>query len=190
MTALAAAQRKCAVSKARAALLCGVALLVASACQSLTPSSRPRSQVISTVGVVEDTEEHSDRLVIRLVGGQVWERPKDQFRIIYQAGSSPTLFVAGLDSKGTYVLLIGSLPGLPQECRYALGVSGRDWGDAVEAGGSLWPKAPNFRGSVTVGMEYPKDVRFCLNDHAQVESAVVPSPSEGTDSVPSASVGG
>jgi hypothetical protein len=124
------------------------------------------------VGLVRTTEEFADRLVVRLVDGRVWERRKDQFRMVYRFGTSPDLFVAGEDTQGTYTLLIGGLPGLPEGC-HAIGHGGRDWGDAIEAEGLLWQKSPIYPlNSLSVGAAYPKEVQFCLDEQARVESFV------------------
>jgi hypothetical protein len=124
------------------------------------------------VGTIEATEEYADRFLVRLVDGRVWERPHDQFRVPYRLGSSPLLFVAGRDTQGTYILLIGSLPGLPDDCRYPIGHGGREWGDAIEAEGFLWQKSPSFPASaIPIGIAYPKSVQFCLDEQARVESS-------------------
>ena len=125
------------------------------------------------VGVVQSFEEYADRLIVRFVGGRVWERPKDQYRVTTISGESPDLLVAGQDAEGTYVMLIGGLDWLPEACRFTIGHGGRDWGDAIETEGLLWPKSPLFPpSSLSVGTGYPKEVGFCLDEQARVESFV------------------
>ncbi len=133
------------------------------------------------MGVVASFEEGATRLIVRLVGGRVWERPSGQYRVTYVFGESPDLLVAGQDAEGTYVMLIGGLPWLPKECRFTIGHGGRDWGDAIETEGLLWQKSPLFPpSSLSVGAEYPKEVQFCLDEQARVESlAVRPPQSDG-----------
>lgn len=164
------------------AVLSGTLLLVPLAC---APSpSRPPSQSIVTVGVVRSFEEYADRVIVRFVGGRVWERPKDQYRVTYVFGESPDLLVAGQDAEGTYILLIGGLPWLPKECRFTIGHGGRDWGDAIEAEGLLWQKSPIYPpNSLSVGAAYPKEVQFCLDEQGRIESFVTRQP-PGSDGAP------
>jgi hypothetical protein len=145
--------------------------------------SRPPPQTIETVGVVRSFEEGANGLVVQFVEGRVWERPKGQYRVSYDFGEVPQLLVAGQDDQGTYIMLIGGLPWLPEDCRFTIGRGGREWGDAIETEGLLWPKSPLFSlSSLSVGTEYPKDVQFCLDEQARIESFVTRP--QGSDEAP------
>jgi hypothetical protein len=127
------------------------------------------------------SSEGDERTTYSLVDGRTWVRPNDQFRILYELQSGATLFVAGSDNDGEYVLLIGGQDGLPAACRYALRYGGRDWGDSIESQNLLWEKAPAFVGlngpDLQSGSAYPDNAGFCLNDKAQVTSVYLAEPS-------------
>lgn len=160
--------------------------LVVGACDQAVPT-RPPDQQLDTVGTLADMSVGEDRAWYNLADGTTWSRPTDQFRVLYDLPSRTTLFVAGIDGQGEYVLLIGGMDGLPEDCPYALRYGGREWGDAIEAQGLLWPKANGFRAlngsSPAVGEEYPGDPGFCLDDQARVTSVyvVVPPSDPSTD---------
>lgn len=153
--------------------------LIVGACGQAVPT-RPPGQQLDTVATLAGLSVSEDRAWYDLADGTTWSRPTDQFRVLYDMPSTTTLFVAGVDGKGEYVLLIGGQEGLPENCPYALRYGGREWGDAVEAQGLLWPKANGFTAlngsSPGVGEAYPGNAGFCLDDQARVTSVYVVAP--------------
>lgn len=151
------------------------------------PPVKPPPPVIETIGVLAGLAEFDGRVRYSLADGRQWDRPKDQFRILYDMPGRDTLFVAGADSVGAYVLLVGSQDGLPVDCRYALRYGGTDWGDSIASQGLLWPKADTFvplpdgPGS---GSDYPSNAAFCLDDRGSVTSVYLAVPPEDEDSAP------
>lgn len=148
---------------------------------------KPPPPVIDTIGVLAGLAEFDGRIRYSLADGRQWDRPKDQFRILYDMPGRDTLFVAGTDRIGAYVLLVGGQDGLPVGCRYALRYGGTDWGDSVASQGLLWPKAdglvplPNGPGS---GSDYPSNAAYCLDDRGSVTSVYLAVPPDDGDSAP------
>jgi hypothetical protein len=144
------------------------------ACGTTGPiSTRPPLRDLETVGLLETEELYADHRVFRLKGGQVWDRPNDAFRVAYEQPAGSTLFVAGSDAEGTFVLLIGGQDGLPSTCEHAIGYGGRDWGNAIEAEGFLWTKSAAYAGpDLPIGAELPSTVRVCLNERAHATAVV------------------
>lgn len=135
--------------------------------------TRPPLPILDTVGVLAGDEAYADHRVFRLTSGRVWDRPNEAFRIAYDRAARSTLFVAGADSEGVFVLLIGGQEGLPAACEHAIGYGGHDWGDAIEAEGFLWRKSPTYAGPVlSIGTELPTTVRVCLDERAQATTIV------------------
>ena len=140
---------------------------------------RPPTPNVEKVGIVVGGRESNESMTFTLGDGTAWTRRIGQFRFKYRAEGDRTLFVAGTDQEGTYVYLIGNQQGLPPECKYALRYGGREWGDAIESHGLLWPKAPNFVGieaGPSYGAEYPQNAGLCLDDHARVTSVYLAQP--------------
>jgi hypothetical protein len=136
------------------------------ACGQQTPS-RPSPIAIHTIGLLADEQVYKDHTVYVLADGRRWDRPNAAFRIAYQAQSDSTLFIAGEDGQGTYVLLVGGQDGLPADCKHAIGNGGVDFGDGIAAEGFLWRKAPTYQGAPS-GTVYPSTIRFCLDDEGRV----------------------
>ena len=94
---------------------------------------------------------------------------------------SRTLFVAGTDTEGTFVALVGSQDGLPDECPFAVRYGGREWVDAIESQGVLWQKAPGFErpgfeSEVNLpagGDPYPDNAVLCLDGDARVSRVML-----------------
>jgi hypothetical protein len=152
-------------SRVGTVLLIGAAV---TACGAPLPS-RPSPIAIETIGLLADEQIYADHTVFILADGRRWERPNDEFRIAYQAPAGSTLFIAGTDSRGTYVLLVGGQDGLPAQCQHAIGYGGVDFGDGVAAEGFLWRKAPAYQGGAA-GTVYRTTTRFCLDDQGRVAS--------------------
>ena len=160
-------------------LAAGLTLLAVAGACSVSLPVRPADQSIEKIGVVTGGTDSQDRTTYTFADGSAWDRPKDQYRVIYDLMGRQTLFVAGTDQDGTYVLLVGSQDGLPADCAYALRYGGREWGDAVESQGLLWPKAEAFTGLAVqpgVGAEYPGNAGFCLDDRGQVTAVYLAEP--------------
>jgi hypothetical protein len=147
-----------------------VLVAVLAACGVPAPSS-PRWVSIETVGILADERVYADHTEYILSDGRMWTRQNDGFRIAYQAPSGSTLFVAGSDDDGAYVLLVGGQDGLPPECAHAIGYGGTDLGSGVAVEGFVWPKAPGFAGE-TIPTTYPTTTRFCLDDQARISGHV------------------
>lgn len=159
--------------------------LVVAGC-SAVPATRPDFPEFQAVGVLSGIEAFEARTVYTLADGRTWDRPNDQFRVAYDMPAAQTLFVAGQDQEGLYVLLIGSQQGLPADCLYSLRYGGREWGDAIESQGFLWHKASSFAGLATTpaaGADYPDNTLFCFNADAEVTAALQAVPNS-SDSAP------
>lgn len=154
---------------------------------------RPAGPQLDVVSPLLGQTISEDRVWYTLGNGTTWSRSVGQFRVLYDLPSTTTLFVAGTDEAGEYVLLIGGQDGLGPDCPYALRYGGREWGDAIEAHGLLWPKATDFRTpdglGASVGEMFPGNVGFCLDDAAFVTSAYLAEPSTKEELSPSASAG-
>jgi hypothetical protein len=153
---------------------------------------KPAPPNLDTVGPLAGVSEGAESITYTLADGTVWAQPRDQFRILYDMPSGPTLFVAGTDRHGRYVLLIGGQDGLPDECTYALRYGGTEWGDSIESQGLLWAKAKGFAplpDGPTSGGEYPGNAGFCLDDHGAVTSVYLATPTD-EDSGPAPSAEG
>ncbi len=151
----------------------GRAVLMAAAvaaCGAPAPSHPPRI-AIETVGLLADERVYADHTEYELQDGRTWARPNDEFRIAYQAPSGSTLFIAGADDGGPYVLMIGGQDGLPPECTHAIGYGGTDLGDGIAVEDFLWPKAPGYAGDLSP-TTYPTTTRFCLDDQGRVAARV------------------
>ena len=160
-------------------LAVGLTLMAIAGACSVSLPVRPAAPSIEKIGIVTGVNAYTDRTTYTFADGSAWDRPNDQYRVIYDLMGRQTLFVAGTDQDGTYVLLVGSQDGLPVDCAYALRYGGRDWGDGVESQGLLWPKAAAFAGLAvqpTVGTEYPGNAGFCLDDRGQVTSVYLAEP--------------
>ncbi len=163
-------------------LAVGLTLMAVVAACGVSLPVRPAAPMIDTIGVLSGINASTDRTTYTLADGRVWDRPNDQFRVAYDMPAAQTLFVAGADQDGTYVLLVGGQEGLPEDCPYALRYGGLDWGDAVESQGLLWPKAAGFTGipdQPDVGADYPGNAGFCLDDHGRVTSVYLAEPGLG-----------
>ena len=171
-------EQRMAPARALAAVI--ISAVLAGGCGTPAPiPTRPPFPNLETIGVLATQEIYADRRVFRLADGRVWGRSNEAFRIPYAQPAGSTLFVAGSDSLGTFVLLIGGQQGLPAECIHAIGYGGREWGDAIEAAGFLWRKSPVYSASaLPVGSEYGTTTRFCLDDSARVTSLVVIGPTD------------
>ena len=160
------------MKRASAALGLLVGCVVASACSAPDRvTSPPPFPTLDLVGVLDRQEIYADHRVFVLANGRVWDQPNDSFRMAYERPAGSTLFVQGSDAQGVFVLLVGGQDGLPPDCRHAIGNGGVDWGNAVEAAGFLWRKAPDYAGPVVpVGTEIGTSSRFCLDDLGRVSS--------------------
>lgn len=143
---------------------------VVAACGAPAPSA-PRSISIQTVGLLADERVYADHTEYILADGRMWTRPNGEFRVAYQAPSGSTLFIAGTDDRGPYVILVGGQDGLPSECAHAIGYGGTDLGSGVAVEGFVWPKAPGFAGDASP-TSYPTTTRFCLDDQGRVAARV------------------
>jgi hypothetical protein len=164
-------------------------IVVSTACSTPVPV-RPPPQALEVVAPLLSVSEFETRTMYSLTDGTSWTREKDQFRVLYDLPGVNTLFVAGRDAQGEYVLLVGDQDGLPDGCAYALRYGGRDWGDSIEAQGLLWPKAPGFDDSaaaVQSGQAYPTNAGFCVDDQASVTSVYLAEPLDGSGQAPAAS---
>jgi hypothetical protein len=92
-----------------------VLTIVVAACGA-APPVRPVAPVFDTIAPLIGSTESEDRTTYSLADGRIWQRQNDQFRVIYDMPGEETLFVAGTDPEGAYVLLVGSQDGLPAEC--------------------------------------------------------------------------
>lgn len=149
-------------------------------CEPVAPApTRPAAQAVDVVGVVASVDAGGDWIRYRLADGRVWERTTGAFRVVYDRGGPGGLLVVGHDGRGWYVVVAGSQEGLPAECRWAIGNGGREWGDAVEIEGLLWPRSAAFSttvGTAPIAGTYPTAVRFCLNERGQLSTAVSQAP--------------
>ena len=142
---------------------------------------RPQRPTVDMVGPLAGIQEGDDRITYSLQDGRQWVRGRDEFEVVYDFPSGPTLFVALPDPAGSYVLLVGGQDGLPADCSYALRYGGRDWGDLIESQGFLWPKADGFvplPGGPGNGTEYASNAGFCLDEHAAVTSVYTINPND------------
>ncbi len=173
----------------RSALLTLAVGMAAAACSPFA-TTRPSDQTFEEVGILSGLREGDARITYTLADGRVWDRPKDQFRIVYDMAGGGTLFVAGRDTEGPYVLLIGGQQGLPLDCPYSLRYGAREWGDAIESQGYLWRKADSFAvltPSPGVGAEYPGSAIVCLDAEANVTAVLQVTPPEGSEPAPAGS---
>lgn len=167
----------------RAAMVAVIVGSVLASCSSSTVT-RPDFLEFQAVGVLGGIEEFETRTVYTLADGRKWDRPNDQFRVAYDMPAAQTLFVAGQDKDGAFVLLIGGQQGLPADCPYSLRYGGREWGDAIESQGFAWHKAGSFAGladNPAVGAEYPGNTLFCLDADAEVTAALQAIPDSSDD---------
>lgn len=170
----------------RSSLLALVVGLVATGCSPLA-AVRPDPQTFQTVGILSGIHEANETTTYLFADGRIWDRPKDQFRLVYDLPAGETLFVAGQDKTGTYVLLIGGQEGLSPDCPHALRYGAREWGDAIESQGYLWHKADSFAvltPSPGVGAEYPGSAIVCLDAEANVTAVLQLTPPEGSEAAP------
>lgn len=138
----------------------------------------PSAQAVELVGVIANTVVDTETTRYELEDGRVWQRPTEDFRVVYDQGGNGSLLVVGNDDEGEYVVVAGGIEGLPPECRWVIGPDGRDWGGSVESLGLLWAKSPGFTAPeppVAIGDTYASRTRFCLDDMARVSSTTVPS---------------
>jgi len=139
------------------------------------------------IGPLLNVNEGDSRTMFSLADGTSWARDNDQFRTLYDLRGENTLFVAGHDNQGDYVLLVGDQDGLPEDCKYALRYGGRDWGDSIESQGLLWQKAPGFsqeEAVVNSGEAYPENAGFCLDDQGRIASVYLARPPSASEGVP------
>jgi hypothetical protein len=166
-----------------ARLACVALLLAISGCTSnppVTPTSppagvKPSPPTIEVAGELETSHESGGSITYFLKDGRQWSKPTADFRVAYDMASDRTLLVAGSDTKGEFVALVGSQPGLPAGCTFALRYDGVDWGDSIESQGLLWRKRPDFsagQAAPTAGQAYPNATVFCLDAMAQVQAAI------------------
>jgi hypothetical protein len=173
----------------RSSLLALVVGLVATGCSPLA-ASRPDAQGFEAVGILSGLSEANTTTTYTFADGRTWDRPKDQFRVVYDMPAGETLFVAGQDKTGPYVLLIGGQQGSPPDCPYSLRYGAREWGDAIESQGYLWHKSDDFATltlSPGVGAEYPGSVIVCLDAGANVTAVLRVTPPEGSEPAPAGS---
>jgi hypothetical protein len=159
-----------------AALLIAVSGVIACNPAEPTPSLNP--QAIELVGVIRQTAVDTTNTRYELEDGRIWERPTDQFRVVYDHGGIGDLLVVGNDDQGEYVVVAGGIEGLPPECRWVIGPDGLDRGTSVETIGLLWQKGPAFAPSANagaIGDAFPSRTRFCLDDQARVTTTTIPS---------------
>lgn len=167
------------------------AISILGSCADPLPS-RPAASALDVVGVLLSVNEFDARTQYGLVDGTTWARPNDKFRILYDVPGENTLFVAGHDSQGEFVLLVGDQDGLPVDCTYALRFGGTDWGDAIESQGVLWRKTDDFTGlagtPVGSGSAYPSNTGICLDGRAEATAVYLAEPPAGeSDEAPPAS---
>jgi hypothetical protein len=170
----------------RSSLLALAVGLAATGCSPFA-AARPDAQTLQAVGILSGSSEAEAKTTYTLSDGRTWDRPKDEFRVVYDMPSGETLFVAGQDNAGTYVLLIGGQEGLPADCPYALRYGAREWGDAIESQGYLWHKAGTFEvrtPSPGVGAEYPGSALSCLDADANVTAVLQATPPESSEPAP------
>lgn len=72
----------------------------------------PDRPTVDMVGPLAGIEEGEDRVMYTLEDGRQWARARDQFEVVYDLPSGPTLFVALSNPAGVYVLLVGGQDGL------------------------------------------------------------------------------
>ena len=158
-----------------------IAVLVCASCggaspgPSSSPPQRPPAIEADTIGLLVGEHVYADRTEFLLANGTSWTRPNSGFRRVYDRPAGSTLFIAGSDSSGPWVLLVGGQDGLPSDCTHAIGYGGVDFGDGVAAAGFLWPKAPSFSGTADTSI-YGSLTRFCLDNQARVSGRVDLSP--------------
>ncbi len=164
--------------------LASVALLVViSGCATNPPTTptgspagvKPSPPAIELAGELQTSHESDGSITYFLKDGRQWRKPTDAFRIAYDMASDRTLFVAGSDSNGEFVALVGSQPGLPAGCTFALRYDGVDWGDSIESQGILWKKRLDFtagQAAPTAGHAYPNATVFCLDSMGHVVAAI------------------
>jgi hypothetical protein len=177
--------------KALLAALAVASIWTLAGCADALPR-RPDASALDVVGRLLAVNESDTRTQYGLADGTTWARLNDTFRVLYDLPGENTLFVAGHDSQGEYVLLVGDQDGLPPGCAYALRYGGTDWGDAVEGQGVLWRKAVDFTplegAEVRPGSAYPSNAALCLNERAEVTSIYLAEPAPGeSGQAPSAS---
>jgi hypothetical protein len=159
------------MTRAHLAIVAVTAL--AAGCTSLVGPTRPAFPDFQTIGEVASVSEGAADTTYSLSNGQVWKRQNGQFRVAYDMSGDRTLFIAGQDQQGAYILLVGSQQGLPDDCTYALRYGGREWGDAVESQGFVWRKSGAFEVAPpmpALGGDYPGNTVFCLDEAAEVAS--------------------
>lgn len=169
-------------------------LMVVSGCQSVGPApatpqraaSRPVAPTLDVAGELSTVHDAGATVTYFLKDGRTWSRPSAQFRVAYDMSSDRTLIVAGEDAQGSFVALIGSQPGLPADCVFALRYDGVDWGDSIESQGILWRKTPAFAtlsGPIAPGTSYPDSTIFCMSGTGEAMWAIQIHP-PGTGSAP------
>jgi len=166
-----------------APLACAALLLAISGCTTDHPASptrtppgvKPSPPTLELAGELQTSHESDGSITYFLKDGRQWGKPTADFRIAYDMASDSTLLVAGSDSEGEFVALVGSQPGLPAGCTFALRYDGVDWGDSIESQGILWRKRSDFtagQAAPTDGQAYPNATVFCLDAMAQVVAAI------------------
>lgn len=153
---------------------------------------KPERPTVDMVGPLAGIQEGNKRITYTLEDGRQWVRARDEYEVVYDLPSGPTLFVALSNPAGTFVLLVGGQDGLPADCSYALRYGGREWGDSIESQGFLWPKADGFvplPGGPASGGAYATNAGFCLDEQAAVTSVYIVTPNED-NTAPAPSVRG
>ena len=92
--------------------------------------------------------------------------------------------MAGTDAEGSFVALVGSQDGLPDECPFAVRYGGREWVDSIESQGVVWQKAPGFErpgfesevNLPAAGDPYPDNAILCLDGDARVTRVMLARP--------------
>lgn len=73
---------------------------------------KPERPKVGMVGPLAGIEQGEDRVMYTLEDRRQWARARDQFEVVYDLPSAPTLFVALSNPAGVYVLLVGGQDGL------------------------------------------------------------------------------
>lgn len=153
----------------------------------------PWPPLLQTIGILAGLREDAGTFAYTLIDGRTWTRVKDQFRIRYDMASDRTLFVAGNDEQGSYVLLIGSQQGV---CRIRVctpsDTAGASGAIRSRAGDSCGARARHSRVSIRASPSarsaLSERCRACLDNAATVTGVLRATPEGGISMAAGASV--
>lgn len=141
-----------------------------SALATPTPTPTPGISEITAVGVVVEESDRAPITEFLLQDGRALSYDLSVVRVVERGGGEPRLLVAGRDSDGEWLAVVGHQDGTPPGC-HVLNQRGYELGPSIAIAGIRWPKAPtlSWPGQVPpIGQPYPANARFCLDDAGRV----------------------